>query len=60
MRLFKGMSTVVGRRSGESLYRHDLATYEAGDAFDHQASEGFIQVYGLPVRTQSEVQGTGE
>ncbi len=57
MRLHKGSATVVGRRSSESLYQHNLATYDAGDAFDHQSSVGFISVFGLPVRTQAQVQG---
>jgi argininosuccinate synthase len=60
IRLFKGTSTVVGRKSDRSLYRHELATYDAGDTFDHQASAGFIQIYGLPVRTQAQVQGQAE
>jgi argininosuccinate synthase len=60
VRLFKGRSTVVGRSSKESLYRHDLATYDKGDSFDHEASVGFIQLFGLPVRTQAEVQGEAE
>ena len=57
VRLHKGTATVVGRQSGESLYRHDLATYDAGDSYDHQASVGFIKIFGLPVRTQAQVQG---
>ncbi|MCS7206944.1 MAG: argininosuccinate synthase [Dehalococcoidia bacterium] len=57
LRLFKGTAQVVGRKSPYSLYRHDLATYGRKDAFDHRASVGFIRVYGLPVRTQAEVQG---
>jgi argininosuccinate synthase len=57
LRLHKGTSTVVGRQSTEALYQHELATYDASDQFDHHASEGFIQIYGLPVRTQSHVQG---
>ncbi len=57
LRLHKGTCAVVGRRSASSLYRHELATYDRGDQFDHQAAEGFIHVYGLPVRTQSQVQG---
>ena len=57
MRLYKGTCTVVGRSSAESLYQHDLATYDTGDQFDHRAAEGFISIYGLPVRTQSRVQG---
>ena len=60
VRLYKGSATVAGRESAESLYRHDLATYDAGDSFDHQASVGFISVFGLPVRTQSRVQGEAE
>ncbi|MDA1035594.1 MAG: argininosuccinate synthase [Chloroflexi bacterium] len=58
VRLFKGACTVVGRKSDQSLYRHDLATYDAGDTFDQSASVGFIHLYGLPTRTQSEVQGS--
>ncbi len=60
VRLHKGSATVTGRESAEALYRHDLATYDAGDAFDHQASVGFISVFGLPVRTQARVQGEAE
>ena len=60
VRLHKGSATVTGRESAESLYRHDLATYEAGDTFDHEASVGFISVFGLPVRTQARVQGEAE
>ncbi|MEX2598531.1 MAG: argininosuccinate synthase [Dehalococcoidia bacterium] len=60
VRLFKGACNVAGRQSKESLYRHDLATYDASDAFDHQASVGFIKIFGLPVRTQAEVQGEAQ
>jgi argininosuccinate synthase len=58
LRLHKGSCTVVGRASSISLYQHDLATYDTGDQFDHRAAEGFINIYGLPVRTQSRIQGT--
>ena len=60
LRLFKGTCTVVGRKSDVSLYRHDLATYDVGDAFDHQASVGFIELFGLPTRTQAQVQGEAD
>ena len=59
VRLHKGTATVVGRQSDVALYRHDLATYDEGDAFDHRASEGFISLYGLPTRTQARIQGKG-
>jgi argininosuccinate synthase len=51
LQLFKGDSRVVGRKSPHALYDRNLATYEAGDAFDHSAAEGFIKIWGLPVET---------
>jgi len=59
LKLFKGNCSVVGRKSTFSLYDYGLATYDKGDAFDQSASPGFIHIWGLPVRTQAQVQGTG-
>lgn len=56
VRLHRGNATVVGRRSPHSLYSMALATYGKGDAFDHKAAEGFIGVFGLPLRNQARVQ----
>ena len=56
VRLDRGTLTVVGRRSDQSLYSTALATYGKGDAFDQRASEGFITVFGLPLRTQARTQ----
>ncbi|NWF58266.1 MAG: argininosuccinate synthase [Fischerella sp.] len=50
VKLFKGNAAIVGRRSENSLYTPDLATYGAEDQFDHKAAEGFIYVWGLPTR----------
>jgi len=58
VKLHKGSAQVVGRSSPYSLYRPQLATYSAGDEFDHQAAVGFIKLVGLPVRTQAQVQGS--
>ncbi|TMD65213.1 MAG: argininosuccinate synthase [Chloroflexi bacterium] len=58
VQLHKGSAQVVWRSSPASLYQPRLATYSAGDQFDHQAAVGFIKLVGLPVRTQAEVQGT--
>jgi argininosuccinate synthase len=57
MKMHKGNCTVAGRRSPNALYREDLATYGQGDTFDQRAAEGFIAIYGLPVRTQAAVHG---
>jgi argininosuccinate synthase len=54
VKLFKGMATIVGRKSANSLYAEGLATYGSGDEFDHQAAEGFIYVWGLPTRVWSQ------
>jgi len=59
LKLFKGNCSVVGRKSPFSLYDYGLATYDKGDAFDQSASPGFIHIWGLPVRVQAQVQGTG-
>ena len=50
IKLFKGNAIVVGRRSDNSIYAPDLATYGADDQFDHKAAEGFIYIWGLPTR----------
>ncbi len=56
LRLHKGSCVVVGRSAPRSLYRHDLATYDRGDQYDHASAQGFIAIYGLPVRTQNRTQ----
>ena len=45
-----GRAVVVGRRSDSSLYDYNLATYDSGDTFDQNASNGFIEIYGLPTK----------
>ncbi|HEX3607451.1 MAG TPA: argininosuccinate synthase [Candidatus Dormibacteraeota bacterium] len=57
LRLQSGSLRVVGRKSQQSLYRHELATYDrAGDQFSHRSARGFIELFGLPLRTQTAVQ----
>ncbi|MDR2179028.1 MAG: argininosuccinate synthase [Synergistaceae bacterium] len=51
LRLFKGQAVVRGMKAGKSIYKHDLATYSEGDAFDHSAAVGFIKIWGLPIKT---------
>lgn len=54
--LYKGSVHVVGRSSAKSLYRHELATYGSGDAFDAKAAVGFIELFGLPLRSYTTAQ----
>ena len=42
-----GHITVNGRRSPESLYDFNLATYDEGDSFDQSNAKGFVQIHGL-------------
>lgn len=57
LQLFKGNAKVVGRKSPLSLYDYGLATYDAGDVFDHGSAVGFISVWGLPTRVYARVNG---
>jgi argininosuccinate synthase len=45
--LHAGGIIVNGRRSKESLYDFNLATYDEGDTFDQSAAKGFVQLHGL-------------
>ena len=55
VRLHRGNATVVGRKSPNALYSYELATYDKQDQFDHRSAEGFIKLYGLPIKTQNRV-----
>ena len=59
LRLAPGRCDPVGRRAPRGLYDHDLATYDADDAFRHQDSEGFVRLWGLSAETWSRRQGPG-
>ena len=56
VKLFKGSVTLLGRTSPWSLYDENLATYTEADTFNHKAAEGFIHLFGLGLKTYSEVQ----
>lgn len=60
VKLFKGNCQVVGRKAPKSLYSFGLATYDKGDEFDQSAAPGFIHIWGLPAKTQAQVQLIGE
>jgi argininosuccinate synthase len=60
LELYKGNITVLSRSSVYSLYNKELATYTSEDTFDHQASEGFLTIYGLPYKTMSRVKNKAQ
>jgi argininosuccinate synthase len=56
VKLFKGNVIVEGRKSDNSLYNENLATYTSADTFDQEAAIGFIKLWGLPTNVNAEVQ----
>ena len=46
--LHGGRAVVTGRRSEQSLYDYEMATYDSGDLFDQSLAKGFIELWGLP------------
>ena len=55
VKLFKGHAIVEGRKSPNSLYDENLATYTSADTFNQEASVGFIKLWGLPTKVHAEV-----
>jgi len=51
LKLYKGKVTICGRKSGNSRYKKDLATYGKGDVFDQSLAKGFIDLWAMPYRT---------
>ncbi len=50
LKLYKGQVTLVGRKSPYSLYREDYATFGEEDVYNQQDAEGFIKLFGLPMK----------
>ncbi len=48
VKLFKGHVITEGRKSPNSLYSEQLATYSTDDTFNHASAVGFIELWGLP------------
>ena len=57
LKLFKGNATLIGRRAPASLYREDYATFGMSEAYNHADAEGFIKLFGLPMKVRSMVEG---
>ncbi len=61
VKLYKGSCTVVGRKSPYSLYREDYATFGEEDVYDQADAEGFINLFGLPLKVKAllDIEGLG-
>ena len=61
VKLYKGNCIAVGRKSPFSLYREDFATFGQDDVYDQKDAEGFINLFGLPLKVEALIalEGTG-
>jgi len=61
VKLYKGSCTVVGRKSPYSLYREDYATFGEEDVYNQADAEGFINLFGLPLKVKAllDIEGLG-
>ena len=57
--LYKGNVIVRGRRSPYTLYREDFATFGEDDVYDQRDAEGFINLYGLPIKVRALIEMEG-
>jgi argininosuccinate synthase len=55
LKLYKGNCIVVGRKSPKSLYRADLATFEAEEVYNQKDAEGFINLNALRLKITSKI-----
>ena len=61
LKLYKGNIMLVGRKSPHSLYREDYATFGEEDVYNQGDAEGFIKLFGLPMKVSAmlDIEGSG-
>ncbi len=61
LKLYKGNVILVGRKAPMSLYREDYATFGEEDVYNQKDAEGFIKLFGLPLKVRAlvDIEGTG-
>ncbi|MBI3360764.1 MAG: argininosuccinate synthase [Chloroflexi bacterium] len=60
LKLYKGNLLSAGRTSPNSLYREDFATFGKEDVYDQSDAEGFITLFGLPMRVHAMMDIAGQ
>lgn len=55
LKLFKGRCSCAGAASDRSLYQSDLASFKMGAEYDQADANGFIRLFGLPMKVHSAV-----
>ncbi|MGQ9887374.1 MAG: argininosuccinate synthase [Aggregatilineales bacterium] len=53
LKLYKGNIIIAGRKSEYSLYREDYASFGEEDVYNQKDAEGFINLFGLPLKVEA-------
>lgn len=53
LKLYKGTMRGAGSDSPYSLYNESIASFATGDLYDHKDADGFITLYGLPLKVRA-------
>ena len=53
LKLYKGNIIPAGSKSPYSLYNESLASFTTGDVYNHKDAEGFINLFGLPLKVRA-------
>ncbi len=61
LKLYKGNVILAGRKSPFSLYREDYVTFDEDDVYNQADAEGFIKLFGLPMKVEAmlKLEGVG-
>ncbi len=59
LKLYKGNLIIAGRKSEFSLYREDYASFGREDVYNQKDAEGFIHLFGLPLKVEALLQIDG-
>jgi argininosuccinate synthase len=53
LKLYKGNVILVGRKAAKSLSDPEIASFTMGASYDQKDAEGFIKLFGLPIKVQA-------
>ncbi len=57
LKLYKGNCIVAGSKSPYSLYSEEFATFNSDEVYHHKDAEGFINLFGLPLKVRAMLLG---
>ncbi len=53
LKLYKGVCSPAGAKSPYSLYSEEMATFSADEGYNQKDAEGFINLFGLPLKVRA-------